>query len=252
MRFPNPAFSPDTRNKRKIEILIASSRSSVKVTQNVLLNIKFLSPNLENYKLTPNAMLKFHTLNELERLQSIIQPDFVMLLSVIENVNSIPKLIELLVVHIQCVSRCDIEHLSDFILQDIKEILNRLHLSKTQLKAFGKSIRRSFSKAKLSYHDILDDWFSSYRDNSRLGIAKRDAFSHLSNWHLSSEQLTYFPSWRRDYLLEESCSDLTHALLYVPVDRLKEGLKTAVQKGVVNMNDDLCDFIYDRTHVPME
>ena len=252
MKFPNPQFSVDTLNRREFEIPTESiDPSATKISFE--LNVKFQSRNLSNYNLIQNEMLHFYTPNDFERLQSITQPNFQMLLRVVENMNSIPELIRLLVDDIHCVKKEDVTHLSDFILEDIKETLDGFYLSDIQLNEFGESIRRRFSNAQSSHKDKLEAWFSNYRINSRLGIAKRDVLGHISRLNLTTEQNEYLNSLGRVYLLEQNCYVFTDALLYVPVDLLKKGLKTAVQRGVIDdVDDDLRDFMYDRTQNPME
>ena len=252
MRFPNPQFSVDTRNRRYYEIpteLIDPTARNIAFN----LSITFQSPKLSNYNLIRNEILNFCTPNEYERLQSITQPSYKMLLRVVKNIHSIPELIELLVDYFECVEESDVEHLSDFILEDIKETLDGLYLSDIQLNEFGRSIRRRFSNAQFSHQGVLEAWFSGYRNHSRLGNAKQDVLGHIRNLHLTRRQVSYLNSLGRGYLLEQSCSILTHALLYVTVDRLKEGLRTAVQRGfIVDVDDDFLDFIYNRTHNPVE
>ena len=250
MKFPNPEFSVDTLNRREFEIPTESiDPSATKISFE--LNVKFQSPNLSNYNLIQKEMLHFYTQNEYERLQSITQPDFEMLLRVVENINSIPELIILLVKYIKCVARSDVEHLSDFILQDIKDTFDRLNLTNEESQSFQMSICRRFNPFQQPTDEILDRWFTKYRNNTWLGVAKSE-FLHTLQGCISLEQERR-ASFPRAYLLEENCSVLTHALLYVPVDRLKEGLKTAVQRGVIDdVDDDLHDFIHDRVHNPME
>ena len=252
MKFPKPTFSVDTMNERKFTIQTDSNDPcATKIAFE--LNIEFHTLNLQSNNLIQNEMLHFYTPNDYERLQSITQPSYKMLLRVVKNINSIPELIELLVEYIECVPRSDVEHLSDFILKDIKETLDGFEFTDQQLNNFGKSVRRSFSNDELSHSASLNDWFTSYRDNSKLGLAKTDILVLINRLQLKPEQQAYFSNLRRGFLLEQSCSVLAHALLYVPVDRLKNGLKKAKEDKLIEfVHDDLIDFIHDRTHVPME
>ena len=255
MRFPNPDISTDdtARNRRDFELPITLSEDVKTIAFE--LSIKFDSSNLNNYNLIENEMVHFYTPNEYERLQSITQPSYTMLLRVVGNISSIPVLIELLVEYIECVPRSDVEHLSDFILKDIKETVDELHLTEEQVIEFVKSLQRRFSSTALQFthRAILEDWFSGYRNKSRLGMAKQDILGLLNRLQLAPEQRTYLSNLRREYLLEQSCSVLTDALLYVPVDRLKNGLKKAKEDKLIKIvHTDLIDFIHDRTHDPME
>ena len=231
------------------EVTLLTEENNDRDFLNYKLDLRFKSASLQENNLVKRGVgLKLLGRKSYEHILKKTKPSFEMMREVVTSFNKTEDLLQFLVKHIKCIQGSEVDNLSYFILQDIELTIRDAFFTEDEWNSFQSIAGGNLRTDELygSNMDWVDKLFAGYRNSTSLGTAKPAILALLKQVR---------PGWQpKESLHNESCAILTDAILFVPSEQLKTGLNTAVEDGVIThaWDDDLRDFIYDRTQDPME
>ena len=242
---PNPKNNVDRRNRRCVRI------RQLKSDNHFNLRISYESKDLRRFAEEYIESIRLLTPMQIRYITSILnlvndQKPLIQFLQILDG-----KWMEFLEQHL----KIDIHGLREFILDDIKYTIQESYdssLSETNMQSLQRKChKRGYYHYNIS-GDSIESLLGSVFNNFRIGMQLKTAKIEILRMLMDSRIISKGPI-SNEGLHPKYCEILSSALMYIPVQKLKDSIKGMYDEGKVSQcTDKLKEFIQSCEEEKME